>query len=168
MHPSTSSPTAAVGDTLERQKQRWPLSSSDLKVPKCWDSFPEAEQAAGDQQWIGEMKPLLFPQKQDGTCMAMCSLSAFVLALPAFLPSSGQPVHSCPGLSKAKFQPLHSTKQCLLGGGPRQSCMFTGICHFSPFSSFMNGGKLNSQVWIGARCYCCLSELKTSWKYWRT
>lgn len=39
---------------------------------------------------------------------------------------------------------------------------------FSSFSSFMNDEELNSQVWIGARCYCCLCELETSWKYWRT
>lgn len=31
--PSTSSPTAAVGDSSGRQKQRWPLSLPDLKVP---------------------------------------------------------------------------------------------------------------------------------------
>ena len=75
MHPSTSSPAAAAGDTLERQKQRWPLSCTDLKVPTCWESFLEAEQAAGDQQHVGETKSLPPPQKQDGACMCMCSLA---------------------------------------------------------------------------------------------
>lgn len=160
-------PAAAVGDTLERQLQRWPWSFLGLKVPNCRDSFPEAEHAGGDQQGSVEMKPLLFPQEHDGTCMHMSRLAAFRLALPAFLPAQSQEVHRWPGLSKAELQALHSTRQCHLGRGHRQSRMVTGTCHSSPFSSFMNGGELNSQVWTDARCYCCLCELKTSWKYWR-
>lgn len=87
MNPSTTSPTtAAVGDTLERQLQRWSWSfSGTLKVTSCRNSFPEAEHAGGDQQVFVEMKPLLFPQKHDGTCMCMSRLAAFMLALPAFL-----------------------------------------------------------------------------------
>lgn len=75
-------PTAAVGDTLDRQLQRWPWSFSGLKVPNCRESFPEAEHAGGDC-----LKPLLFPRKDDGTCMCMSRLAAFTLALPAFLPT---------------------------------------------------------------------------------
>lgn len=93
MHPSSSFPTTAVGDTLERQKQKWPLSSSDSKVSERWDSFPEAKHAAGDQQHTGETKPLLPRQKQGGACMCMWSL-ATVVVLPAFLPAQAQPVHS--------------------------------------------------------------------------
>lgn len=40
-------PTAAVGDTLERQLQSWPWSFSGLKVPNCRNSFLEADHAGG-------------------------------------------------------------------------------------------------------------------------
>lgn len=80
-------PTAAVGDTLEGQLQRWPWSFSGLKVPNCRDNFPEAEHAGGDQQRFVKMVPLLLPQKHDGTCMCLSRFAAFMLALPALFPA---------------------------------------------------------------------------------
>lgn len=47
------------------------------------DSFLDSEQAAGDQQHVGEMKPILSHQKQDGACTC---LAASRSALPVLLP----------------------------------------------------------------------------------
>lgn len=44
------------------------------------DSFLETEETAGGQQHVGETKPILSHQKQDG------SLAASMSALPALLP----------------------------------------------------------------------------------
>lgn len=47
------------------------------------DGFLDTEQAGGDQQHVGEMKPILSHQKQDGACAC---LAASVSALPVLLP----------------------------------------------------------------------------------
>lgn len=129
-------------------------------MSKCCDSFLDPE----NQQCIGETKPLRSPRSRVVHACSwvveqpLCWLFQHISLPRASLSTAGW-----------SFQGLNSSHCTAQGSVTWVDSPDNHVCsqtHTIVLLSLMNGEELNSQVWIGAKCYCYLCMLKTSWKHW--